>query len=455
MNRLEERIRTGLQETAERVPDTAPPRAAERVRSARPGGAWVGVAVVVGVLVLFTPILFLRGLDPDTRSVDDPGPFLGTWEDGWTQALTIQDMGEGDVDVDVLNDHASVCSGTPSTMTGIGRLQSDNELVIAEPVLTCDDGTEPQAVSGPPLAEQLQNLTFVYHPESGTLTDNFGSDWTRPGAGVVGHPLIRWPQASLEEAQEAQERADAGDPDYTWQLEPTMESMEPGQVPELLARVVRKAFGWEEFALIPDSSGEIEAEGIRGLGFQLVRCEPGKSNPLWPNDPVFGECAPTIDDFRYETVEIFVTQPVKQGLEGIWVASTWSEVDPLSQIAPLTDDEIAAIVEPFLQARIAGEGAEQYLGDPDDVQHFEIGFLYATSTGAPYERAEFEVEDGEIDRQGPLGGGIGLVVRLFAEGGQTVVEQTLELEARLDGSWAIYQHDEDQNTENGVPLPRP
>jgi hypothetical protein len=45
-------------------------------------------------------------------------------------------------------------------------------------------------------------------------------------------------------------------------------------------------------------------------------------------------------------------------------------------------------------------------------------------------------------------------VRLFAEEGQTVVEQTFELEERM-GDWVIYQHEGDQTTENGVPLPRP
>jgi hypothetical protein len=453
VTRLEERIRTGLQETAERIPDTVPTRAAEQSRSTRPSGVWVAIAAVVGVLVLFTPILLLRGSDPDTTPADDLSPFLGTWEDGWTQALTIENLGGGDVDIVVLNDHASVCSGTPSTMIGIGHLQDDTELVIAEPVLTCDDGTEPQAVSGPPLEEQLRNLTFTYHPESDTLIDNFGSEWLRPGAEVVAHPLIRWPQSSLEEVEEAQELADAGDPNYTWQLEPDMESMDPGQVPELLARVVRKGFGWEEFAQV-GISGEAESEGIRAIGFQVIRCEPGKSNPLWPNDPVFGDCAPTIDDSQYESVEIFVAQPGKQGPEGIWVASAWSETDPLTQITPITDDEIAAIVEAFLQARIDGEGAEQYLGSPDELQHFEIPFLYATSTGAPYERAEFEIEDGEIGDQGPQAGGIGLKVRLFAEEGQTVVEQTFELEERM-GDWVIYQHEGDETTENGVPLPRP
>jgi hypothetical protein len=171
---------------------------------------------------------------------------------------------------------------------------------------------------------------------------------------------------------------------------------------------------------------------------------------------VFGDCAPTIDDYQYESVEIFVAQPGTRGPEGIWVVAAWSELDPFEHLAPMTDVEVAAIVEAFLQARIDGEGAEQYLGSPDDLQHFETPFMYATSTGAPYERAEFEIEDVEIEDQGPVGGAIGLKVRLFADGGQTVTEQTFNLEWHAArGRWLLYQHEGDQTTENGVPLPRP
>jgi hypothetical protein len=124
-------------------------------------------------------------------------------------------------------------------------------------------------------------------------------------------------------------------------------------------------------------------------------------------------------------------------------------------MVPMTEDGLGAFLESFLQARIAGESAEQYLGTPDNAQHFEIPLLYATSTGAPFERAEFEVEPGAIEDLGPLGGGdIGVKVRLFAEGDQTVVEQTFELESG-QGFWVIYQHEGDQTIENGVPLPRP
>ncbi len=272
-------------------------------------------------------------------------------------------------------------------------------------------------------------------------------------------PLVKWPQSSLEEVREAQELADAGDPNYTWQLEPNMASILMGteqvDTPEILARLLREELGWEEFALVAIPGNAAESGGIRAEGLQFIRCEPGKSNPIWPDDPRFGGCAPTIDDFHYERVEIYVAQPGKRGPEGIWVASMWGEVDPFEQVAPLTDAEIAAIMEPFLQARIAGEGAEQYLGDLSAGDWLSSGwlapgFLYATSTGAPYERAEFEVVNGG---EWP-GGSMTVKVRLFADGGQTVVEQTFSLWRDVAGRWPLYHHQDDQSTENGQPLPK-
>jgi hypothetical protein len=443
MNRLEDRIRTGLHEAAERIPDTAPATAVQRRRSARPAGVWVAAAAIAAVLVLFTPILFLNRPDPAA----DPGPFLGTWVsidgDLSTPTMEIGVSTEGVVemvvvDEDLDDDFASVCSGASSTMTGTGQLLGDTQLVFPSPVLTCDDGSEPGALNGSPIEEQLQNLTFTYRPENDTLIDSFGERWTREG-GVEAtfHPLIRWPQASLEEVQEAQELADAGDPNFTWQLEPNMESLEPGQVPELLARAVRKRFGWEQFALI-GSSGEMESQGIEALGLQLIRCKPGQSNPLWPDDPLLGDCAPTNDDSLYETVEIFVTQPGKQGPEGIWVVSSWpSEVGLIElegdrnsgngapvpgetsdqspdRTTPPSEAEITGLMNGFVEARVNGEGAQQYLYDDSEQ---DTPLLYATSSGAPYERGEFEQVPG-IDW--PYGQ-MGLMVRLFA--GNTVVEQ--------------------------------
>jgi hypothetical protein len=71
------------------------------------------------------------------------------------------------------------------------------------------------------------------------------------------------------------------------------------------------------------------------------------------------------------------------------------------------------LLRDFLAARVAGEGAQQYLNVPKE----DIPLLYATTSGAPYERAEF-------DRVGGIEWPYGFrafVVRLFA--GDTVVEQ--------------------------------
>jgi hypothetical protein len=401
--------------------------------------------VVLGYILL--PTFLSR---PDVAG-DPPSPLLGTWvsidQDLSTPTMVIEVSTEGVVemvvvDEDLDDDFASVCSGSSSTMTGTGRFEGDNVLVFPTPVLTCDDGTQPEALGGPPLEEQLRNMTFTHRPDSDTLIDNSGERWTREGVEATLHPMIRWPQASVEEVRDAQQLADAGDPNFTWQLEPNMESMDPGQVPELLSRAVWKRFGWEESALI-GYSGEMESEGIRALGFQLVRCEPGQSNPLWSDDPVLGGCASTIDDSHYETVEIFVAQPGRQGPDGIWVVSSWpsetwsleagliqyegeqnaengvpvpaerSDTSP-DRTAPPSEAEITELLNGFVEARVNGAGAQQYLYDDSEE---DIPLLYATSSGDRYERAEFEQVLG-IDW--PYGQ-IAFMIRLFA--GDTVVEQ--------------------------------
>ena len=72
-------------------------------------------------------------------------------------------------------------------MTGTGGLVGP-DLVITSPTLTCDDGSEPVGPSGPPLEERLRDMTFVHHPKSDTLTDNFEAVWVREGAEVPEPP---------------------------------------------------------------------------------------------------------------------------------------------------------------------------------------------------------------------------------------------------------------------------
>jgi hypothetical protein len=60
----------------------------------------------------------------------------------------------------------------------------------------------------------------------------------------------------------------------------------------------------------------------------------------------------------------------------------------------------------------------------------EIPLLYATSTGVPYERAEFEIVQGPTWPEGS----IRIKVRLSAEKGKTMVEQLFSLERDRSGS---------------------
>ena len=239
-----------------------------------------------------------------------------------------------------------------------------------------------------------------------------------------------WPQTSLEEVRQAQELADAGDPAYTWQVDPGLELertwREGPYDAELLARFLREELGWEEFQSIPGFDFGLAAYSR----VDFIRCAPGRTNPVYPNDPSGGGCSPTLDEFRYETVRIDMAQPDRQGATGIWVVTRWETIEPFEQMVPPSEAETTALLEAFLQARIDGEGAEEYV---DVQQEFrdEIPFLYATPTGAPYERSEFEVVEGPLWPDGRMR----FKVRLFAENGQTVVEQFFQMDHVDRGLW--------------------
>lgn len=91
---------------------------------------------------------------------------------------------------------------------------------------------------------------------------------------------------------------------------------------------------------------------------------------------------------------------------------------PGPRTTPPSEAEITELLNGFLEARIAGEGAQQYLNSLyPAILWQDIPLLYATSSGAPYERAEFEPV---LGIEWPSGF-IAFKVRLFA--GDTVVEQ--------------------------------
>lgn len=145
------------------------------------GGAAVVVVAAALTLGLYANQPRVGG---PVHTADPRSSFVGTWfstsdADGGTQTMTIAAPRDGAVEIVVTDDVASVCSGGPSTMTGTGRLEGSTQLVIPSPVYTCDDGSEPQALSGPPLQEQLRNLTYVHDPRTDVLTVGPGSVWTR------------------------------------------------------------------------------------------------------------------------------------------------------------------------------------------------------------------------------------------------------------------------------------
>jgi hypothetical protein len=450
-----------------------------------------GAAVVVVAAALALDFFVNRPSGGSGPSADPRSSFQGTWvstsdSDGGTQIMTVRFSADGAVDIVVLDDVATVCSFTPSTMTGTGRVEGDS-LVIPAPDYRCDDGSEPQAVSGPPLDEQLRNWTLARDPERDILTDGFGGLWLREGAEVPSPgPTIAgttwWPQTSLEEVREAQKLADAGDPLYTWQVDPELAAdAEPWEA-EIFARFLRQELGWEEFrtGFSIQGYGSMGEGGGMYDGVLFIRCAPGRTNHLYPKaypempSEVRG-CAPTIDDFRYETVRFTVEQPARRGPSGIWVVTGWEllqSAEPgstfehlypdfdqrqVEQTAPPSDAEVTELLKAFLGARVDGEGAEKYLHrheaegppSPDEV----VPILYATTGGAPYERYE-------IDRlQGPEwpSGWIDFRIRLFAEDG-TVVEQSFAVVRQEDGRLGLVYGSPTSpipTTENGQAVPVP
>ncbi len=472
---LGERISRWLEQSAPaRLPDRVLEATFERTRGSRQHVGWrerlarlrmtpaapaLGAAAVVVVLTVALG-LGLYATQPrvggPVATADPRIPFLDTWlsadPDGSRLTMTIRASGEEALEIVAIDDLAAVCSGAPSTMTGTGRLEGAEKLVIPSPTFTCDDGSEPRALSGPPLADQLRNLTFVHDREADILTDNLGAVWAREGAAPPSSdsnsPARMWPQTSLEEARRAQELADAGDPRYTWQVDGRLvpsDDWDPYDA-EIFARFLREEFGWEAFQGLPGYYG--------GGAFDFIRCALGKTNALYPNDPDGRTCAPTIDEGRYERMRLEVAQPVRQGPSGIWVVTGWERIEPFMQVVPPVEAERDAFLHAFLQARIDGHGADEYFVVPDEgPPGTDVPLVYATTTGAPYEQSELEIIEGPVWPDGLTR----FTVRLFAGAGRTVVEQRFWMVRDEAGRLGIHYEanysDIAPTTENGQAVP--
>jgi hypothetical protein len=164
-------------------------------------GAWATSVVarddhfVVAGAYDANPVVWISGTPGETEAPlvtavpsSDRGTFLGTWistsdHDGGTQRMTVEPAADDGVEIVVADTIATVCSETSSSMTGTGSVEGAR-LVIPAPDYRCDDGTEATSPEGPPLNEQLQNLTYTYDPATDTLSVGIGDFWVRDGAEV-------------------------------------------------------------------------------------------------------------------------------------------------------------------------------------------------------------------------------------------------------------------------------
>lgn len=407
----------------------------------------VTAAVTVLVATAVVAAGMYRMLPTTTIVFDQPrNPWIGVWlstdVDGSTQRMKITAV-DGGYRIVVADQSASVCTGVASTMTGIGRIE-DEGLVVASPTFTCNDGGAPQPLD-PPVEEQLRNYTLVRDDKTDTLDDTLGVQWRRPartsGAAASEPFQVRrmWPQQDLGDVREAQQKAEAGDPAYAWQVDPDLDADVDVGDAEIFARFLTSELGWQKFVWDPATLGYEEAFG-RSFAVTFVRCEPGRVNDLYPDDPRGGSCAPTVDGQTYETVKVTAYQPLRTGPDGIWVIRDWQSHDPVRQVDPLSDAEIADILEPFLQARVDGQGAEEHLATPAA----QVPLLYATSDGSPYERFEYDA------RPAWPHGGVEASIRLYADGGDTVVKQQ-RFGAERPRELPYYG----PTRENGRPIPEP
>jgi hypothetical protein len=284
--------------------------------------------------------------------------------------------------------------------------------------------------------------------------------WQREGSNVDLNGATTtggmWPQSTLDEVRAAQEFADAGDPAYTWQIGTQLTEDDPWahvDELELVDRFIREVLGWEAYLFNGWEGGDFNASigGTDGwvdgalTDQRFLRCAPGRTNPLYPpradSERPGDSCAPTLDDLRYESVSLDLAQLARQGLDGIWVVNRWRLTAPFAQADPVAvEAQATERLEEFLTARIAGTGAEGRVQVDADTG---VPLLYATTSGAPYERYEIE----RVDAPHWPDAHMTFSARLFADGDATVVEQ----EIRWDQGGGLWL-DSHSTTENGRPV---
>ena len=451
-------IETQLRDYGEHLDDCYPDVAFEELiaeaaplTARRPDRRGILVAVATGVLILVAvgglSLLLFNGESPivdepvptPTTVPDDPTPstvplepaeFEGTWTSvsrGWPPNLLTLTQDDGGFFTFLIEDSggitelAHLCTGwldeIPATVTGRAERSDANALSVLEQVVSCGDGSTP-----PGDISYLNVTLFVFDPASHTIVDDGGREWRRVVASELSTPASAWrgiwPQATRDAGVEAQRLADAGDSEYSWQvidIAPETDAYE-----DVATAFVREVVGWETYE---SSDGgqmtEDESVSVMGPGYgRFVRCDPEGSNPHYPE---LG-CAPRSGN-TFELITVYYDNLVRREAGGIAIVTGWVETT-LEQDIPPAPDEVRRLVEAFLNARLAGAGAEEFISGTAP----EGGYLYAADGDSRFVDAElvntfFPGNDSpvELEIQWPTGH-YGILARLTAEDGTEVHE---------------------------------
>ncbi len=199
--RFDKTISAWLEGTApSRLPERVLDATFERTRKSRQQVGWRGLlgriritrfapALSGAVVVVLAAALALSYYSNQAGVGGTAAAFAGNWEstdpppDSSHLSMEVIRLSNGTYSVTIRDDLASVCDGVSSTMTGVAEARDPGRLVIGQPAYACDDGSKPQALSGPPLEEQLRNLAFVYDFQGDQLQDSFGLVWSRVAMG--------------------------------------------------------------------------------------------------------------------------------------------------------------------------------------------------------------------------------------------------------------------------------
>lgn len=188
-----------------------------------------------------------------------------------------------------------------------------------------------------------------------------------------------WPQDSRREAERAQESADRRGR-YTWQVGPDGEAV--------VFRFARKQLGWDrvrgfDIQVPEDATGRLRR-------WRLIRCVEGSTNADYPEI----ECSPG-KDLIYPATYITIERLLRRNESGIWVV-TEAEPTQVHQRKPASREDVRSAVSMFLQRRIRGSGAGEFLSPEGRKEFGRANPLYSPSRGSAYADYELVFVDGPL-----------------------------------------------------------